>query len=429
MVQKLTSPHATSIRQVNASIGWAGFGYYIRARNPEKGTDETILVSQFSKRSPDGTWSSPEDVGGGDHPITTVEAIDAEQAWFGANAPTGGDAIIYYTTDGGSTWNEPSVTLSNVRAIHFFDATHGVAIGDALSGKWQIVATDDGGATWKPGGQPSTSGTAGFFNGAAWVGDRGWFGSNNKEVFVSSDKGASWRAYAVTTLTAKEKNVAALGFSDDVSLGYALIRPYGTAADSAGIYYSQTNGLTWNAVPRPDPNLIPYSVAFIPGSTVAVMSSNLGVYKMTFTSGTVKWSYLGIPSSWDPRSSVLSASGSQTAYTIAGASQASGVADYAFGDAGVTPGSTEQSAFDMSVTPNPVQSSARAYVSASEASHLRLELRDVLGNCVASLYDGEIGVGVAAFPISAKPLPPGVYHLVATLDGGKVIERNVVVTR
>jgi hypothetical protein len=150
---------------------------------------------------------------------------------------------------------------------------------------------------------------------------------------------------------------------------------------------------------------------------------------MTFTSGTVKWSYLGIPSSWDPRSSVLSASGSQTAYTIAGASQASGVADYAFSDAGVTPGSTEQSAFDMSVTPNPVQSSARAYVSASEASHLRLELRDVLGNCVASLYDGEIGVGVAAFPISAKPLPPGVYHLVATLDGGKVIERNVVVTR
>lgn len=34
--------------------------------------------------------------------------------------------------------------------IAFWDRTHGIALGDPVDGQFELIATDDGGATWNP---------------------------------------------------------------------------------------------------------------------------------------------------------------------------------------------------------------------------------------------------------------------------------------
>src|SRR5262249_56285595 len=88
-------------------------------------------------------------------------------------------------------------------AIAFWDEKAGIALGDPVDGRFQLLATDDGGVNWKPldvknlptalpgEGAFAASGTCLVTHGK----DHVWFatgGAKTARVFRSSDRGQSW---------------------------------------------------------------------------------------------------------------------------------------------------------------------------------------------------------------------------------------------
>ena len=81
-----------------------------------------------------------------------IEAFGAETAYLLSAGP--GDASrIYKTTDGGKSWTkqfQSADPASFFDALAFWDEKNGIALGDPVDGRFQLIATDDGGANWKP---------------------------------------------------------------------------------------------------------------------------------------------------------------------------------------------------------------------------------------------------------------------------------------
>ena len=114
-------------------------------------------------------------------------------------------AMIYRTDDGGKTWrptytNETPGVFFN--AIAFWDALHGIAVGDPIDGRFLLITTDDGGTTWNElprGSRPEAlEGEANFAASGTCLTTRGtklaWFGTGGPaaRVFRTSDGGAYW---------------------------------------------------------------------------------------------------------------------------------------------------------------------------------------------------------------------------------------------
>ena len=170
-----------------------------------------------------------------------MSVVDARVVWASGNHGT-----VLLTTDGGSTWKlkslagasdldfrdvhgvnervayilsigargevadlqdhgrwdelEPSTDLTRSRgfldAIAFWDADHGIAMGDPIDGRFTILTTVDGGASWKPlspNGMPlalvgegafAASGTCLVVEGKKNV----WFGTGGRRYPASSDR-------------------------------------------------------------------------------------------------------------------------------------------------------------------------------------------------------------------------------------------------
>jgi photosystem II stability/assembly factor-like uncharacterized protein len=174
---------------VDAKVVWAS------------GTKGTFL------RSGDGgqTWNAGVVPGAGDLDFRDVHAFDAKTAHLLAIGE-GDKSRIYRTNDGGKTW---SISFQNrdpkgfLDALAFWDADHGIALGDPIDGRFLILKTDDRGANWKiqPGGAmpPILQGEGAFAaSGTCLVvlGDHNvWFGTGGAKVarvFRSPDRGRSW---------------------------------------------------------------------------------------------------------------------------------------------------------------------------------------------------------------------------------------------
>src|SRR6185369_12188745 len=80
-----------------------------------------------------------------------IQALDAQTAYL-LSAGTGDKARIYKTTDGGATW-KLQITNPDPKgfwdAFAFWDAAHGIAVGDAIDGQFALLTTSDGGAHWE----------------------------------------------------------------------------------------------------------------------------------------------------------------------------------------------------------------------------------------------------------------------------------------
>src|SRR5258705_13715560 len=79
-----------------------------------------------------------------------IDAIDDRTAYV-LSIGNGPASRIYKTTDAGATWSlqykaeDAKVFLD---AISFWDAEHGIVIGDSVAGQFYIMTTDNGGRTW-----------------------------------------------------------------------------------------------------------------------------------------------------------------------------------------------------------------------------------------------------------------------------------------
>ena len=133
--QSGTKARLRGLAVVNAKVVWAS------------GTQGTYV------RTTDGgiTWKSGTVPGAADLDFRDVHAADERKAFL-LSIGEGEKSRIYQTADGGNTWalrfinHDPRGFLD---AIAFWDADHGIAMGDPVDGRFTILTTGDGGVNWK----------------------------------------------------------------------------------------------------------------------------------------------------------------------------------------------------------------------------------------------------------------------------------------
>jgi photosystem II stability/assembly factor-like uncharacterized protein len=152
------------------------------------------------------TWTAASVAGAESLDFRGVRAIDARTAYLMSSGP-GEKSRIYKTTNAGESWTlqfthpDPKGFLNS---IAFWDADHGIVVGDALEGTADIRTTEDGGAHWLRRKTPPALPNEGSFaasNTCLFLAGKGraWFvtgGAGAARVFRSEDGGGTWSVAA-----------------------------------------------------------------------------------------------------------------------------------------------------------------------------------------------------------------------------------------
>lgn len=197
------------------------------------------------------------------------------------SAGPGGASRVYRTSDSGSSW---TLSLKNADESGFFDALafwdrrRGLLLGDPVDGRFVVLKTDNGGASWRPipaGGIPEAREGEGAFaasgtclvtgpDGRAWFGTGGVRGAR---VFRTLDWGATW-SVAETPLghDAASAGIFSLAFRDGLH-GVAVGGDFQKLGDDHdNVAVTDDGGVSWRAPADLRPGGFRSAVAFIPGS-------------------------------------------------------------------------------------------------------------------------------------------------------------------
>ena len=137
-------------------------------------------VASVPVRDRDAGWRRGDAELGGNY-LSDVSFVDVRHGW----AVGGWSGVIVATDDGGETWRrQVSSTQSELTGVSFVDRRYGWAVGFAGT----ILATVDGGVTWKPQANPG-----GDYLAVSFV-DRshGWAVGNCGVISATTDGGVSW---------------------------------------------------------------------------------------------------------------------------------------------------------------------------------------------------------------------------------------------
>lgn len=226
---------------VSAGVVWAS------------GTGGTVV------RTTDGgmTWDVFLVPGASKLDFRDIEAFGPDVAYV-LSAGDGEMSRVYKTTDGGKSWKlqftnpDPKGFFD---AIAFWDELHGLALGDPVGDKFQLIHTIDG-KTWQPlktdmppalidEGAFAASGTCLITHGETGA----WFvtgGPNGPRVFHSTDRGQTWTVQA-SPLAGRSKSAGLFGIAfRDATNGVVVGGDY-TKPDEEGVNGAVTadGGKTW----------------------------------------------------------------------------------------------------------------------------------------------------------------------------------------
>lgn len=186
-----------------------------------------------------------------------VEAFGPDVAYVLA-AGDGEKSRIYKTTDGGKSWK---LLFSNpdpkgfFDAIAFWDERNGIALGDPVGGKFQLLHTTDG-KTWQPlkADMPEALIDEGAFaaSGTCLIthGENGaWFvtgGPNGARVFHSTDRGKTW-GVKDSPLGGRSKSAGLFGIAFRDEMNGVIVGGDYTKPDEEGANGAVTadGGKTW----------------------------------------------------------------------------------------------------------------------------------------------------------------------------------------
>jgi photosystem II stability/assembly factor-like uncharacterized protein len=205
-----------------------------------------------------------------------VRAVDQRTIYL-LSSGTGDKSRIYKTTDGGSHW---MLQFTNpdpqgfFDALAFWNASHGVVLGDPVDGHFVILTTIDGGEHWVrqtgPDALPNEGAFAASNSCLTVLGDGEiWFASGGPgaaRIFHSRDGGRTWIG-ATTPIRndAASAGVFSLGFSDPKH-GVAVGGDYTKGADAShNVAVSSDGGRTWTEPFRNHPAGFRSAVAFLVG--------------------------------------------------------------------------------------------------------------------------------------------------------------------
>jgi photosystem II stability/assembly factor-like uncharacterized protein len=177
---------------------------------------------------------------------------------------TGPASRIYKTTDEGATWAlqytnpDPKGFLD---AMAFWDATHGIVVGDSVDGAFSILLTADGGKTWTPapatGLPPALAGEGAFAASGTNVAVHGandaWFATGaaaKARVLHTRDRGRSWTIADTPLIAGASAGAFSIAFRD-VDHGVVVGGDYQKEAEAIdNLATTSDGGRTWTLVTR-----------------------------------------------------------------------------------------------------------------------------------------------------------------------------------
>ncbi len=233
------------------------------------------------------TWRAAKVPGAEALDFRGIRAIDARTVYL-VSTGSGDKSRIYKTTDAGEHWTlqfteaDPKGFFD---AIAFWDAQHGIVVGDQLDGSAEARTTNDGGATWQRRTTPAALPNEGSFAASntclALFGKRdAWFGTGGlgaARIFHSKDRGRTW---TVATTPIRNDGAAAGIFSlafADVRHGIAVGGDYSKdKEDRQNIALTSDGGRTWQAPTGAGPKGFRSAVAWLPVYKVWIVTGTSG---------------------------------------------------------------------------------------------------------------------------------------------------------
>ncbi|HLK65084.1 MAG TPA: hypothetical protein VKU19_16695 [Bryobacteraceae bacterium] len=258
------------ISAVNARTAWAS------------GTGGTWL------KTTDGgtTWLVNHVPGAETLDFRDIQAVDEQRVYLLSIGP-GDKSRIYKTVDGGANW---TLQFTNPDAKGFFDAmafwdaNHGILVGDPVDGHFVIFTTGDGGAHWERRPTPPSLPNEGAFAASGTcivtMGDKEvWFatgGPGAARVFHSPDSGATWTV-AITPIRndGPSAGVFSLAFSDSlhgVAVGGDYAKP---EIAEKNVAITSDGGKTWTE-PSGHPKGFRSAVLYLPEKKMWIATGTSG---------------------------------------------------------------------------------------------------------------------------------------------------------
>jgi photosystem II stability/assembly factor-like uncharacterized protein len=172
----------------------------------------------------------------------------------------GNASRIYFTSNGGKSWkatfvNEDPNAFYDCMA--FEDGGHGLAMSDPVDGKFRLIETWDGGASWNivdPSGMPAAlEGEAGFAaSGTCIEAAAGrWYlasgGVDPGRIYRSNNGGRNWKVSNSSIAGGAAAGVFSVRFRDaknGIAVGGDYEKPTGNTNISS---WSKDGGATWHA--------------------------------------------------------------------------------------------------------------------------------------------------------------------------------------
>jgi photosystem II stability/assembly factor-like uncharacterized protein len=190
-----------------------------------------------------------------------VDAVDAQTAYV-LSIGNGPASRIYKTTDAGKTWTQqfknedPKVFLD---AMTFWDANNGIAFGDSVNGQFYILTTADGGHSWsrvpqtalppalENEGAFAASGTniAVFGKSHVWIGTGA---AAKSRVLHTSDRGRTWQIADTPLASGASAGIFSIAFRD-AKHGVVAGGDYRKEQEAVdNLAMTSDGGLTWTLV-------------------------------------------------------------------------------------------------------------------------------------------------------------------------------------
>jgi photosystem II stability/assembly factor-like uncharacterized protein len=266
-----TTASLRGVSTANAKVVWAS------------GTSGTYLETT------DGgaTWRVAVVPGAEQLDFRGVHGVDDRTAYL-LSSGSGDKSRFYKTTDGGSHWvlqftnPDPKGFFD---ALAFWNARHGVAIGDPVDGRFVILTTGDGGGHWVRQEGPAALSNEGAFAASnsclTLMGTQEiWFatgGPGAARVFHSRDAGRTWTV-APTPIRndGTSAGIFSLAFADALH-GIAVGGDYTKAEDgSHNLAITSDGGRTWTEPSGRPPGGFRSAVAFLPDRRLWIVTGPSG---------------------------------------------------------------------------------------------------------------------------------------------------------
>ena len=259
------------VHAVSENVAWA-------SAYDGAGTGSTI--NEFTKTTDGGnTWTTGQVLGGTTYGIGNICGLNENIAYVALYNGVGNQnntCGIYKTTNGGTTWTQLPGALqgsaSFANNVYFWNEQEGMCHGDVKDNYFEIYTTSNGGTTWQR--VPASNIT----NGTPLSGEGGWtscievtgntvmFGTNKGRLFISDDKGLTWRVSNANITPASNGGINVIAFKDPMN---GIV-----AQTTAPVQVRRTSngGQTWENL-TPTGAFFTNDINFVPGTENTYVST------------------------------------------------------------------------------------------------------------------------------------------------------------